>query len=310
VPFVDLSVPDLPPLLPEADVGTVLEEPADSTRFDQIVFRWIGGDPAADDPHVRVERGTPSGGWEVVTTDDGFEDVVTHRRPTGSLPHEWSELWETGACTATGTYRFVVEGASGAGPYAIASKPFDVLPAPAPTPGAVTVADGVASFRATYPEPPEGTIRLRPRFAAGGGADVVVAGPDGSLQGVAAVWSPTAARYEARGTFGPGATATVVEGSMVDGCGNGALAAATPLPVGVAPLEPSPPAVIPMTGGGPALPLVAVLALAAAVARLLARPDVSPVPTVRASRRSWPCPDRRRRTSSRGRPSCPRRRAR
>ncbi len=51
---------------------------ATMARFGQAAFGWVGGDPAADDPHVRLERLGPDGTWRTVTTDDGLRG---HRHP-------------------------------------------------------------------------------------------------------------------------------------------------------------------------------------------------------------------------------------
>jgi neutral ceramidase len=259
LPFVDLSLPDLPPLLPEPDVGMVLAEPAATVaRFGQARFEWVGGDPAADDPHVRLERLGASDQWETVATDDGFEDIVTHSRPLGAPRHRWTETWEATACSATGTHRFVVDGASSrGGPYSVTSAPFEVAAAAAPAAGPITIdaATGVAWFRATYPEPDRTTLRLRPRFASGGTATAVVDGAE-----VEARWSDANQRYE----LTPGTTMAVT--NVADGCGNGALAV-------VAPTEPqapsapdapaAPPSSIPTTGSEPSVPLLTAAVLLA-----------------------------------------------
>ena len=273
LPLIDLSLPDLPPLLPEPDVGRVVSEPATTPRFGQVVFRWVGGDPAADDPHVRIERQAPTGEWQLVATDDGFEDIVTHRRPLGVGPHEWTETWETTSSTPTGPHRVVVTGASATGPYSVTSAVFEVLPAASPTPTAVQIDGDIAWFRATYPEPGEDTLRLRDRFASGGGGHVVVTSADGTARTLDAVWSTERQRYEVAGAFpsaaspsgaaapGTGVTVSVVAGSMVDGFGNGASAVAAPSEPAV-PTAPAPtaPVALPATGADPWVPASAAAA--------------------------------------------------
>jgi neutral ceramidase len=222
LPSTAIVIPDLP-LLPEPDPTRVLAQPAATPRMGQSRFVWQGGDPAVDDPHVVVERQEPGGIWVPVTTDDGFEDLVSFRHPDGLTGNEWTHTWEPDVCAPLGPHRILVRGATAGGPYEVSSAEFPVVASPAPTAGALTVEGDVAWFRATYPEPGDVTpLRLRPRLASGGGGTVNVG--DG-LQ-VAARWVAERLRYEApipaAATPAASTTAPALDApTFGDGCGNG-----------------------------------------------------------------------------------------
>ena len=221
-PPLVLESDNTPPVVPEPPgAGTPVEQPVSIARFAQARFVWAGGDPAADDPHIRIQRRT-AGGFATVTTDDSYEDLVTYRKTAVVTGHEWTDVWEPTVCTPTGSYRFVVEGRTAAGPYAVTSREFAVKAAAAPTPGPVTRTATGAAFSATYPAPPAETLRVRPRFASGGSARISVRTPGGSVRTLRATYAPDRLRYEAVGSVPAGSVLSVVPGSLVDGCGNGA----------------------------------------------------------------------------------------
>jgi neutral ceramidase len=256
-PSTAIVLDDLPPLLPQPDPTEVLAQPAPVARFAQTRFVWTGGDPAVDDPHVTVER-RDGGTWVPVTSDDGFEDLVTFRHPDRLTGNEWTYTWEPSACTPIGEHRVVVHGTSVDGPYEVESAPFTVAAAAPAAPGELHTDGGTVWFRAVFPEPSEDEpLRLRPRIASGGGATVEVAAPGGRTTRLAARWSEARLRYELPVPLAAGATASVVAGTFGDGCGNGA--AAYPASTG----DPGP---LPATGGWPlagaaAVALIAGLAL-------------------------------------------------
>ena len=156
------------PIRADAGAGTAVKQPAATVaRYGYGVFSWQGGDPQVDAP-----RGTPfvslqmkrGDAWQTVATDDTFEDAT--QRSAGDL---WTETFQFDRCRALGTYRFHVTGralrsAGGvAAPYTVDSRPFDVAPVRI-DPGAVSVADGVASVRPLYPDPGSGALIALPRL--------------------------------------------------------------------------------------------------------------------------------------------------
>ncbi len=226
-PSTAFSTPNTPPIAPEGGtIGAVVTQPAATARFGQATLTWVGGDPAADDPHVVVERQSGAG-WVTETTDDSYEDEVTHNKVAEDDTNLWTETWEPSVSTPTGTYRMRVSGASGTGEYAVTSALFSVLPAAAPSPAAVRLAGGTARVKALYPAPASETLRARPRLATGGGLTFLV-NEGGVEREVEGTFEPATYDYVATG-IADGATVTVVPGSVGDAYGNGRTFAAEPV---------------------------------------------------------------------------------
>ncbi len=235
-----------------------LAQPEDITRFSAATFTWRGGSSAVDNPRVRVERQV-EGTWRpyadqsgevptMVALPDGLPGTVAAWTST----HEWRwtaafEAFDAfpapvvpGGPVPDGTYRFVVEGVSRGGgqdrPYRIASDPFRVSPWTGVTAADPQVGtDGTVSFTArsdyprTYPSPfryvaDDGgqllcrTCTFRP-WAAGAdvaSAVVTISGPAGTRE-VAATRSGD--RWTVPARLGPGETATIAPGGLVDAFG-------------------------------------------------------------------------------------------
>ena len=160
------------------DAGKALAQPADTVRrLGRAQFRWQGGDPAVDAPRsatfVRVQRQVGKR-WETVLTDASFRDTV-ERQPGDS----YLETFQLGECDPAGDYRFVVTGradrGSGVEPYTVTSQEFVVAPARL-TATAPVVTDGVARFRATYPNPGAEALTALPRLVRDASAVVLVGG--------------------------------------------------------------------------------------------------------------------------------------
>ena len=204
------------PIRSTPEAGTAVKQPAASvSRYGYAVFSWKGGDPQVDAPRgvpfVSLQR-QARGGWKTVATDDTFEDAT--ERSAGDV---WTETFQFDRCRALGTYRFHVTGkavrsAGGvAAPYSVDSKPFTVG-AVHIDPGAVTVADGVASVTPSYPDPGSQALIALPRLVRDARVEFVLSdgrvvdgtgGGDGTYQ--AAVGS-----------------ATVSAVRVADSCGNSA----------------------------------------------------------------------------------------
>jgi hypothetical protein len=157
--------------------GTAVKQPASISRYGYAVFSWKGGDPQVDAPRgvpfVSLQRKT-SGGWKTVATDDTFED--TTERSAGDV---WTETFQFDRCRALGTYRFHATGRAVrsdggvATPYVVDSAAFSVG-AVRIDPGAVTVTDGVASVKPTYPDPGSRALIALPRLVRAGSVAFVL----------------------------------------------------------------------------------------------------------------------------------------
>jgi hypothetical protein len=129
----------------------VTQPAAQVPRFDDAVFSWVGGDNWTDNPTVRVEH-LVDGQWQPYADESGEVQVVLDQ-PTdvvdgaigyrqGTQRWTWTASFEVfdaspradqvGGQVADGRYRFVVDGDIHAGgavhPYALTSRPFDVVP--------------------------------------------------------------------------------------------------------------------------------------------------------------------------------------
>jgi hypothetical protein len=193
-----------------------VKQPASTvSRYGYAVFSWKGGDPQVDAP-----RGTPfvslqrkgRGGWRTVATDDTFEDAT--ERSAGDV---WTETFQFDRCRALGAYRFHVTGRAVrsdggvASPYVVDSQPFSVGPVRIET-GPVTVSDGVASVRPSYPDPGSSALIALPRLVLGASVEFVLSdgrivrangGDDGTYEAAVGSASVSAVR-------------------VVDECGNSA----------------------------------------------------------------------------------------
>lgn len=243
-PTTAFTSPNTPPVAPEGGlIGAVRVQPVAVQRFQQARTTWVGGDPAADLPVVRVQR-LDGAEWVTHTTDDSYEDQVSYARIEADSSHEWTEVWEPSVCTPTGSYRFSVQGMSAKnGAYSLTSQPFALTGAAAPTPGAVRLVDGQARVKTLYAAPAGETLRVRPRLGFGGGLTMRIVSPSGEARLAEATFEPSTYDYLVSG-IAAGDTVTVVPGSIGDGCGNGRTFAADP--------------VVPET---PLVPLVALAAL-------------------------------------------------
>jgi hypothetical protein len=164
-------------------------------RFDDAVFRWVGGDNWTDNPTVRVERQV-RGVWqpyadqsgEIVTTLDQPTDVVHGALGYRSGTQKWTwtasfEVFDAdpgvdqpGGQVPDGVYRFVVDGAihTGGGPHAyhLISSQFTVTPWLGITAHDLQVSANKASFTVdpvVYPRMPQHHAQLRWYADDGGG---------------------------------------------------------------------------------------------------------------------------------------------
>ena len=202
------------------DAGDVIEQPAASVaRRGTASFRWHGGDTAYDAPRgrafVTVEHRERDGAWRVVASDDGFQDITERTREDGS----WTETFQFADCDPLGTYRFRVRGRAdtGAGPepYEAVSREFEVTPATLRS-QPPTVAGSVATVRALYPDPGEGTLMAMPRLVGTGQAVVEVAEPGRRARRLRVAADPAKLAFVAN--VPAGASLRVL--SVADGCGN------------------------------------------------------------------------------------------
>jgi neutral ceramidase len=156
------------PIRSTPSAGAVVKQPVSSvSRYGYGVFSWKGGDPQVDAPRgtsfVSLQREV-RGDWKTVATDDTFEDAT--QRSAGDV---WTETFQFDRCRALGTYRFRVTGRAVrsdggvAQPYSVVSSAFTVAPVRI-DPGAVTVADGVASVKPAYPDPGSQALVALPRL--------------------------------------------------------------------------------------------------------------------------------------------------
>jgi neutral ceramidase len=203
------------PIRSTPDAGKPVKQPAALARYGYAVFSWKGGDPQVDAP-----RGTPfvslqrqvRGDWRTVATDDTFEDAT--ERSAGDV---WTETFQFDRCRALGTYRFHVTGRAVrsdggvAAPYTVDSSAFTVAPVRI-DPGAVTVVDGVASVRPSYPDPGSSALIALPRIVRGASVEFVLS--DGRV--VDAVGGDDGTYEAAVGT------ASVSSVRVLDDCGNSA----------------------------------------------------------------------------------------
>ena len=204
------------PIRSTPDAGTVVKQPASSvSRYGYGVFTWKGGDPQVDAPRatpfVSLQRKAKDG-WKTVATDDTFAD--TTQRAAGDV---WTETFQFDRCWALGTYRFHIMGqavrSAGevAAPYTVDSAPFAVAPVRI-DPGAVSVANGIASLKPLYPDPGSSALIALPRLVRGASVSFVLS--DGRV--VSATGGDDGS-YEA-----PVGSASVSAVRVLDDCGNAA----------------------------------------------------------------------------------------
>lgn len=251
-----------------------LEQPADVTRFSAATFTWRGGSNAVDNPVARVERlvdeewvpyADQTGEVQtMVHYPSGLQGVFDTW--SGGQEWHWTANFEAfdafpvtavpGGQTPDGTYRFVVDGVLRTGgaaePYHLESEPFEITPWEGI---AVTdlqeEPDGSVSFLVdvTYPRTYESGFRyiaddegdvlcrtcsFRPWASTAGiaSAAVTVTRADTTDEIVPAALVD--GRWVAPTALGPGDTAMVARGGVVDAFGeiNGAAVALGPgLPV-------------------------------------------------------------------------------
>jgi len=165
---------------------------------------------------VTVEHREADGSWKAIATDDGFQDITERTREDGS----WTETFQFGDCDPLGTYRFHVRGradrGSGPEPYEAVSREF-TLGATSLSPQPPVVTGSVATVRATYPDPGEGTLMATPRFASTGQALLEVTRPGRRAHRVRVPADPERMAFVAR-AVPAGSSVRVL--SVVDGCGN------------------------------------------------------------------------------------------
>ena len=143
--------------------GTVVTQPAATTRYGSVTFAWQGGDPQVDAPRggtfVALQHRTQDG-WKTVDTDDSFQDIVV--RGKGDV---WTETYQFDGCAPTGTYRFVVAGravtanAAPAEDYGVESAEFEVAPLVIDK-GTAAVSGESLEIRPLYPAPATGLLAL------------------------------------------------------------------------------------------------------------------------------------------------------
>ncbi len=169
---VPAQVPDELYVLGDADVASA-QPPATVPRVSGVAhFVWIGLDPLAATPRIRLERETSPGQFAPVTRRSGRIvedlDLVLTWTPQPLVQvagqprtHYWAITWQAVAPTGApglpeladrpglplGRYRFHVDG----GPYQLASEPFEVVAGPMSVTAAVAGADVVvtAAYEAT-----------------------------------------------------------------------------------------------------------------------------------------------------------------
>ena len=219
--------PEPDPLVPDANpwpgphetptAGEAQSQPESVERFGRTSFSWQGGDPTYDAPRdkafVTLQR--KSGGrWTRVATDDSWFDVT--QKDTDDV---WTETFQFGECSPTGTHRFVVRGradrGSGPEPYRVASDTFEVAPSDDLTAEAPTVSGTDASVRVLYPDPGAEALYALPRLVRSGEVLLEVTDPSGAVEKTKAEPGDDGAF---RATVPAGSTVRVLE--VRDGCGN------------------------------------------------------------------------------------------
>lgn len=164
--------------------GTVVTQPASTTRYGRLTFAWKGGDPQVDAVRgrtfVALQRKL-TGGWETIDTEDSFADMVV--RGKGDV---WTETYQLDGCTPLGTYRFHVTGraviADGgeATDYAVDSAEFEIGPLVIDR-GTPAVDGDELEIRPLYPAPASAQLAL-PRLVEDARIKIengpTIAGPD------------------------------------------------------------------------------------------------------------------------------------
>ena len=187
-----------------AALGTVLEQPPEQVkRLTAIEFAWVGGDPGAELPQVPrviLEREQTPGQFVAVTQPnqrpyDNRDALMVTRTRKGDQDWEWIVYWEELKDFPAGRYRFSVQGHAqqerGREPYAVTSRPFEVIPSDALV---VTLEAEAGVLRGTlaYPAAPalrvvgplqdlgkvEGSYRMRHARVPTGSPDPLVADQD------------------------------------------------------------------------------------------------------------------------------------
>lgn len=203
------------------DAGQVIEQPAPTVaRRGLAKFRWHGGDTAYDAPRgrafVSVEHRERDGSWRTIATEDGFQDITERTREDGS----WTETFQFADCDPIGTYRFRVRGRAdtGSGPeaYGAMSREFELTPTPVSA-QAPSVAGSVATVRALYPDPGEGTLMATPRLVGTGQAIVEVTRPGRRARRLRVAADPAKLAFVVRGVPSGGSVRVL---SVSDACGN------------------------------------------------------------------------------------------
>jgi neutral ceramidase len=147
--------------------GAAVEQPADSKRLGDAVFRWLGGprgfDRPLDHPFVSIER-RDGQKWLPVTSDLGLQVLWTVDEDG-----EYTARWEIPLSVPAGTYRFVVT----ANRYRLASEPFHVTPTAALRLRQVSAPPGQVAVVMEYPQAQLGSnldadLTWRPLRAQGG----------------------------------------------------------------------------------------------------------------------------------------------
>jgi neutral ceramidase len=202
------------------DAGDAIEQPTPSLRRRELArFRWHGGDTAYDAPRgsafVTVEHRERDGSWRAIATDDGFQDITERTREDGS----WTETFQFADCDPLGTYRFHVRGradkGAGPAPYEAVSRDFELTAASLRS-QPPSVVGSVATVRALYPDPGEGTLMAMPRLVGAGQAVVEVTRPGQGARRERVAADPVKLAFVVNVPAG----ASVRTLSVTDACGN------------------------------------------------------------------------------------------
>ena len=160
------------------DPATILEEPPKAiSRLELLTFRWGGGDPTLDTPHVVVEAKV-DGDFVAVASPSGRPgEFLDNRRyhmitsfeadppPSGDVAanrkHHWGVAWELPLYLPAGEYRLVASGSFWDGgavqAYSLESAPFSVAHSPE-TDGKAFLENGELRLTLEHPAPAEETL--------------------------------------------------------------------------------------------------------------------------------------------------------
>jgi neutral ceramidase len=218
-PQASPGVPNQPSPRTTPNAGSIVTQPSDATRLNQVTIKWNGGDASVDAPRgkdfVTLERQSGNDFLPVATEDSVF-DITQYDKDTKI----WTHTFEFHECVPVGAYRFVIRGradkGSGVADYKLTSRNFEVRRSTGIRAYSKKVADGVARVRAEYTGFAATPLTGLSRRVRSGFAILRVKGTGGAANDVIAPIDSKGLEFTA--TVPAGATVDVV--SIEDACGN------------------------------------------------------------------------------------------